>query len=253
MKIYVCIKQVPNTNDVKIDIEKGVLDRKSAESIINPADKNALEEALKLKEINNDVVVTIISMGPPQAKEAILEALAMGADNAVLLTDNAFAGSDTYVTSYILKEAIKTLGMPDLILTGKQAMDGATAQVGPQLAEKLEIVFETSVSDLKLEGEHIIVNKETDENRILLKLKMPCLLAIEKDANAPRDMNIYDIIKPKEIKILSHEDINIDINNCGINASPTKVIETFLPPKDKECIFLNEKPIEELVSIIKMV
>ena len=253
MKIYVCIKQVPNTNDVKIDAKKGTLIRKNIENIVNPADKNALEIALKIKDIVNDVEITIISMGPLQAKESIQECLAMGADKAILLSDRAFSGADTFATSYVLSQCIKILGIPDIILLGKQAIDGETAQVGPQLAEKLDIQFETSVKEAKYNINCIDILKETEEYITELKVKLPCLLTVNKDANIPRNMNIFDIRKKKEPIIFSHEDINLKEYECGIEASPTKVIATFLPPKNNECIFIDENNLDDLIDIIKSI
>lgn len=252
MKIYVCIKQVPNTNEVKIDSKKGTLIREGVENIINPADKNALEEALKIKDIDRDTEITVISMGPPQAKEAIQECLAMGADKGILLSDIAFSGADTYATSSVLAECIKKIGMPDIILLGKQAIDGETAQVGPQLAEKLNVTFETSVTNI-IYNKQLTITKETEKSITELNIEFPCLLTIPKDINEPRNMTVYNIIKKKEIKILTHNDIGLEEYECGAEASPTHVEETFLPSKSKECIFINEDSIDVITKLIKSI
>ena len=242
MKIYVCIKQVPNTNEVRIDKERGTLIRENCENIINPADKNALEEALKIKEVYKDVEITVISMGPPQALDAIKEAVSMGADSGILISDKKFSGSDTYATSYILSEAIKKIGKPDLILTGKQAVDGETAQVGPQLAQKLDYEFETCVTSINFKEKTLIIQKETDFSSIDIKMRLPCLLTISKDINEPRIMNLFDImnLKNKKIEIMRADDIKLYENSCALDESPTKVVETYIPSKNKECIILKE-------------
>lgn len=253
MKIYVCIKQVPNTDDVKIDVEKGTLIRSNVDNIVNPPDKNALEVALEIKDKIDETEITVISMGPLQAKEALQECLAMGADKAILLSDKSFSGSDTFATSNVLSKAIKKIGIPDLILLGKQAIDGETAQVGPQLAEKLNILFETSITNVKYNYDKLDIVKETEDYNTKINIKLPCLLTIEKDINIPRNMNIFEIMKEKEIKIFDHNHIEINNCECGIEASPTKVVETFLPPKNKNCIFVNDDSLDDIINLIKSV
>lgn len=255
MKIYVCVKQVPNTTKVNIDVEKGILIRNNINNIINPTDKNALEVALKIKDKNPKTEIIVISMGPTQAIDVINESLALGADKGFLLSDRCFSGSDTYVTSNILSKAIKYIGYPDLILTGKQAIDGETAQVGPQLAEKLNIDFETSIDDVKYINKKLRVIKEIEDKKIKIEMNLPCLLTINKDINIPRNMTAYNIVnlKDKFVQILDHNDLNLSLQDCGLDASPTKVVETFLLPKNKGCSFIEEQTEDTIIKIINSI
>ena len=223
MNIVVCLKQVPDTTVVKIDPVKGTLIREGVPSIINPEDKNALEAALQIKE-KNGAHITVISMGPPQAKEALREALCMGADEAILLTDRAFGGADTLATSKTLAAAIKTLDY-DIIFGGRQAIDGDTAQVGPEIAEHLEIPQVTYVQDVEFDGNDLIVNRALEDGYELIKVKTPCLLTAIEELNHPRYMNvglIFDTAN-KEVKIMTSADLDVEANEIGLNGSPTKV------------------------------
>ena len=223
MKIVVCLKQVPDTTVVKIDPVKGTLIREGVPSIINPEDKNALEAALQIKE-KNGAHITVISMGPPQAKEALREALCMGADEAILLTDRAFGGADTLATSKTLAAAIKTLDY-DIIFGGRQAIDGDTAQVGPEIAEHLEIPQVTYVQNVEFDGSDLIVNRALEDGYELIKVKTPCLLTAIEELNHPRYMNvglIFDTAN-KEVKIMTSADLDVEANEIGLNGSPTKV------------------------------
>src|SRR3712207_398582 len=174
MNIVVCLKQVPDTNEVKIDPVKGTLIREGVPSIINPDDKNALEEALILKE-QQGAKVTVVSMGPPQAETALREALAMGADEAVLISDRAFAGADTLATSIALAAAIKKLEY-DVVFAGRQAIDGDTAQVGPEIAEHLGIPQVTYVEKVDVEGDKLTVRRALENGYVVLEVQTPCLL-----------------------------------------------------------------------------
>ena len=223
MKIVVCLKQVPDTTVVKIDPVKGTLIREGVPSIINSEDKNALEAALQIKE-KNGAHITVISMGPPQAKEALREALCMGADEAILLTDRAFGGADTLATSKTLAAAIKTLDY-DIIFGGRQAIDGDTAQVGPEIAEHLEIPQVTYVQNVEFDGSDLIVNRALEDGYELIKVKTPCLLTAIEELNHPRYMNvglIFDTAN-KEVKIMTSADLDVEANEIGLNGSPTKV------------------------------
>ena len=177
MKIIVCIKQVPDTNEVRIDQDKGTLIREGVPSIINPEDKNGLEAAVKLKEKFGGEVI-VISMGPPQAEVALKEALAMGADEAILLSDRAFAGSDTWATAYTISQAIKEIGDYDLIFCGRQAIDGDTAQVGPQIAENLDFNQLTYVSEIEIEDKNVKVRRALENGYSELKTKLPVLVTV---------------------------------------------------------------------------
>ena len=213
MNIVVCLKQVPDTTVVKIDQKTGTLIREGVPSIINPEDKHALEAALCLKESHGGKI-TVISMGPLQAKDALREALCMGADEAILITDRAFGGADTLATSRTIASAIRNLDY-DVIFGGRQAIDGDTAQVGPEIAEHLEIPQVTYVQDVKVE-------KDGYE---IIKVKTPVLLTAIAELNHPRYMNVGRIFatKDKEITVFTANDLDIDASQIGLKGSPTKV------------------------------
>ena len=200
MKIIVCIKQVPDTNEVKLDPVTGTLIREGVPSIINPDDKAGLEAALALKD-QYGAHVTIVSMGPPQADLALREALAMGADEAILVTDRAFGGADTWATSSTIASAIENLEY-DLIITGRQAIDGDTAQVGPQIAEHLGLPNISYAEDLKIEGDSVVVKRQYEDRYHIIKCKMPCLITALSEMNQPRYMTpggIFDAYREKEV------------------------------------------------------
>ena len=202
MKVVVCIKQVPDTNEVKLDPVTGTLIREGVPSIINPDDKAGLEAALRLKD-QYGAHVTVISMGPPQADLALREALAMGADEAILVTDRAFGGADTWATSSTIASAIENLEY-DLIITGRQAIDGDTAQVGPQIAEHLGLANISYAEDLKVEDGYVIVKRQYEDRYHILKAKMPCLITALSELNEPRYMTpggIFDAYREKEVKV----------------------------------------------------
>lgn len=223
MNIVVCLKQVPDTTEVKIDPKTGTLIREGVPSIINPDDKNALEEALVLKE-KVGAKVTIISMGPPQAEAALREAIAMGADEAILISDRAFAGADTLATSNALAGALRKLDY-DIVFAGRQAIDGDTAQVGPEIAEHLNIPQITYVEKVEVEGDALKVQRAWEDGYEVIKVKTPVLLTAIKELNEPRYMhmaNIFETYK-KEIKVWSAADIDVDKSLLGLAGSPTKV------------------------------
>jgi electron transfer flavoprotein beta subunit len=223
MNIVVCLKQVPDTTEVKIDPKTGTLIREGVPSIINPDDKNALEEALVLKE-KNGAKVTIISMGPPQAEAALREAIAMGADEAILISDRAFAGADTLATSNALAGILRKLDY-DIIFAGRQAIDGDTAQVGPEIAEHLGIPQITYVEKVEVQGDFLKVQRAWEDGYEVIKVKTPVLLTAIKELNEPRYMhmaNIFETFK-KEVKVWSAADIDVDKSLLGLAGSPTKV------------------------------
>lgn len=228
MNIVVCIKQVPDTTEVRIDPKTNTLIREGVPSIINPDDKAGLEAAIRIKE-ENGAHVTAISMGPPQADLALREALAMGADEAVLITDRAFGGADTLATSTTIAAALKNLDY-DLIITGRQAIDGDTAQVGPQIAEHLGLVNISYAEDVKVEGDEIIVKRQYEDRYHLLKTKLPCLITALSELNQPRYMTpggIFDAYREKEVKVWNLKDIVVDVEHIGLKGSPTKVVKSF--------------------------
>ncbi|HWQ79772.1 MAG TPA: electron transfer flavoprotein subunit beta [Anaerovoracaceae bacterium] len=233
MKIIVCVKQVPDTNEVKIDPVKGTLIREGVPSILNHDDANALEEALRIKDQYPDTHITVITMGPPQARETLQECVAMGADDAILLSDRILGGSDTWATSNALAAAVRKLGDYDIIFTGRQAIDGDTAQVGPQLAEKLGLPQVSYVAEFSMNGREITVKRALENGYEILKLKTPCLLTAIKELNCPRYMSVRGIYKAAkfDIKTWNAADIGVDPTTVGLQASPTNVYKSFTPVK----------------------
>lgn len=228
MKIVVCVKQVPDTNEVKLDPVKGTLIRDGVPSIMNPDDKAGLEAALQLKDAHG-AEITVVSMGPPQADAVLREALAMGADEAILVTDRAFGGADTWATSTTIAAAVNMLDY-DLIITGRQAIDGDTAQVGPQIAEHLNIPNVSYAEDIKVEGDSVIVKRQYEDSYHMLKVKMPCLVTALGEMNTPRYMTpsgIFDAYREKEVKVWTLENIDVDTDNIGLKGSPTRVFKSF--------------------------
>ncbi|EOD00176.1 electron transfer flavoprotein subunit beta/FixA family protein [Caldisalinibacter kiritimatiensis] len=254
MNIIVCVKQVPDTNEVRIDPKKGTLIREGVPSIINPDDKNALEEALRLKDKYDDVKVTVLSMGPPQADEALREALAIGADEAILLSDRAFAGADTWATSTTLASAIRKIGDFDIIFCGRQAIDGDTAQVGPQIAEHLGIPQITYVEELELEDDKVRAHRAVEDGYYNIEAKLPVLLTAIGELNEPRYPNIkgiYEAYGEKEVKVWGVDDIDVDRTQIGLDGSPTQVKKSFTPPaKHGTCEMLEGTTKEAVAKLI---
>ena len=236
MKIIVCVKQVPDTNEVRINQETGTLIRDGVPSIINPDDKNAIEEALRIKDRYDDVHVTVLSMGPMQTKAALKEALAMGVDDAVLLSDRAFGGSDTWATATIIARAIKTIGDYDLILCGRQAIDGDTAQVGPEIAEFLGLPQITYVSELELSDGAVRARRSTEDGYYIIESPCPVLLTCIKELNIPRYPRpklIYKAFATDDnIRVLTNDDIDVDLTQIGVKNSPTNVYRSFVPVRE---------------------
>ncbi len=228
MNIVVCIKQVPDTTEVRIDQKTNTLIREGVPSIINPDDKAGLEAALRLKD-KYGAHVTVLTMGIPNAEAALRETLAMGADEAILITDRAFGGADTLATSTTLASALKNLDY-DLIITGRQAIDGDTAQVGPQIAEHLGLVNISYAEDIKIEGNEIIVKRQYEDRYHLLKAKLPCLVTALSELNKPRYMTpggIFDAYREKEVRVWNLKDVDVDQEAIGLKGSPTKVVKSF--------------------------
>ncbi len=235
MKIIVCIKQVPNTTEIKIDPVTNTLKRDGVPSIINPDDKAAIEAALQMKEAHG-AQVTVISMGPFQAEKALREALAMGADEAFLLTDRAFGGSDTLATSTIIAAAIRKLGA-DVVFCGRQAIDGDTAQVGPQIAEHLGIpqITYAAAIDYDADRNTLIVKRQFEDRYQTLEISGQCLITVLSTALKPRYMNVWDIVAQdeKEVGKITFQDLDVNKENIGLGGSPTKVKSTATKQFDK--------------------
>lgn len=231
MDIIVCIKQVPDTNDVKINPKTGTLIREGVPSIVNHDDKHAVEESLRLKEKFGGKV-TAICMGPPQAAIALAEVYAMGVDEVILLSDKAFAGGDTWATSYAIGMGIRKIGKYDIIFCGRQAIDGDTAQVGPQLAEFLGIPQVTYVQKIEVFGSDLIVKRALEDGHMTIKVKMPVLLTAIKELNKPRYPNVSRVVtafKEKVVKVWGLSDIAAPQSCVGLEGSPTQVKRTFAP------------------------
>ena len=231
MNIVVCIKQVPETTEVKINPETNTLIREGVPSIVNPFDENAIETALQLKEKHGGKV-TVITMGPPQAAEALRSAIAMGVDEIILVSDRAFAGSDTWATSYTLSQTIKTIGSFDLVICGKQAIDGDTAQVGPGIAEWLDIPQVTFAVKIDVTGNCLKAERLLEEVNEIVETSLPAVVTVVKQINEPRMPSLKGMMKAKkiEIKPLTAQDIKADSSNIGLNGSPTQVVKIFTPP-----------------------
>jgi len=252
--ILVCIKQVPDTTEVKLNPETGTLIREGVPSIINPDDKAGLEVALQLKD-KTGAKVTVVTMGPPQADVALRETLAMGADEAVLLSGREFAGSDTWATSSAVAAALKTLPY-DLIIAGRQAIDGDTAQVGPQIAEHLGIPQISYVASVDIKDEDtLIVRRNFEDRHHMLEAKLPILITTLGEEIEPRYMSvggIFDAYREKEVKVLTYEDIKdyVDPANLGLKGSPTKVFKSFTKPVKPAGTVYKDVSADEAVTII---
>lgn len=233
MNIIVLVKQVPNTTQVKLDPKTGNLIREGLESIVNPDDLHALEAAAALKEAHGGKI-TAVSMGPPQAVDVLTRAIGMGADTGILLCDRAFAGADTWATSYTLSCAIRKIGDYDLILCGHQAIDGDTAQIGPQVADWLDIAQATYVREiLGLEDGEIRVSRKLENGSQVLACSLPALLTVVKELNSPRFPHMERLISActdkAPIHVWNAADIGVNTCDVGLEGSNTHVIKTFSP------------------------
>jgi electron transfer flavoprotein beta subunit len=251
MNIIVCIKQVPDTAEIKINPETNTLMREGVPSIINPFDLHALEAAIQIREQLGGKV-TVLTMGPPQAETALREAISMGADEAVLLSDRAFAGSDTWATSYTLSQAIKKLGA-DIIFCGKQAIDGDTAQVGPETAEFLGIPHISYIRKVEeVKDNHIRVQRLMDEGYDIVESSLPVLLTAVKELNQPRMPSLKGKMAAKKaaIKKMGKAEIEADENNLGLKGSPTQVKNIFAPQIKAERKIIEGTPDEQVNALI---
>ena len=237
MKAIVCIKQVPDTSGKVAVNPDGTLNRASMQTITNPDDLNAIEAALKLKD-DTGCKVIIVSMGPPPAMGMLREAMAMGADEAVLVSGREFGGSDTYATSQIIAAAVNKIGIDedDVVFCGRQAIDGDTAQVGPQMAEKLHLPQVTYAADIKKNGNTLTVQRALEDGYMTIDVKTPCLITCIKELNKPRYMSIPGIFSTfsKPITVFDYEALKdeplIDKDTIGLQGSPTNILTSFTPP-----------------------
>lgn len=253
MDIIVLVKQVPNTAEVRIDAKTGTLMREGVESIINPDDMHALELALHLREAHGGKV-TAVSMGPPQAMDALREALGMGVDGAVLLTDRSFAGADTLATSYTLGKCIRKLGRFDLVIAGHQAIDGDTAQIGPQVAEYLDVPQIIRATRLDVNGGELTAERTAEDGTEITRCRLPALVTVTKDANKPRFpylprlMAAFDRDAP--IRVWGPRDIGAEESRIGLKGSPTQVQKTFTPKFEKKTEKLAGPPAEVAKTLV---
>ncbi|MFZ3062263.1 MAG: electron transfer flavoprotein subunit beta/FixA family protein [Actinomycetota bacterium] len=258
MDIVVCIKQVPGTTEVKVDPQTNTLIREGVEAITNPFDAYALEEAVRLKERTGGKV-TALSMGPPQADKALRDAISVGVDAAVLLSDPSFAGSDTLATSYTLAKAIEKIGSWDLIICGKQTLDGDTGQVGPELAERLDIPFVTCVRKIKEIGKGFFkMERMIEEGYELVEMPLPGLITVVKEINEPRLPSLRGMMAAKkaEISIWTAQDINAERDMIGIDGSPTRVVKIFTPVREQRSEILEgdlEGQISQLIEKLRQI
>ncbi|MBN1405758.1 MAG: electron transfer flavoprotein subunit beta/FixA family protein [Candidatus Omnitrophica bacterium] len=252
MNIVVCIKQVPDTTNVRIDPNTNTLIREGVESVINPFDMYAIEEAVRTKEKTGGKVI-VISMGPPQVETALREALSLGCDEAILLSDRAFAGSDTWATSYTLAMAIKKIKDFNVIFCGKQASDGDTAQVGPGISAHLDIPQVTYVKKIeKIDEKSAIVYRMTEEGYDVIETPLPVVLTVVKEINTPRIPSLKGKMTAKKAQILAWkaQDLNVNDKFIGLNGSPTQVVKIFTPsPRSGGEIFQGETD-EVVVKLI---
>lgn len=256
MNIIVCIKQVPETTQVQINPQTNTLIRDGVKAIINPFDMYAVEEGVRLKEKFGGKV-TVLTMGPPQAEAALKEAISMGADEGILLSDRAFAGSDTWATSYTLSQAIKKIADFDLIICGKQASDGDTAQVGPGIAMHLNIPQVTYVKKIEERKDNILrVERLMDEGFEIIEAPLPCLFTVVKEINEPRIPSLKGMMRAKSAKITvwTQKELNLDPQAIGLCGSPTQVVKIFTPPAREGGQIFNgeiEDTAEKLVTLLK--
>ena len=253
MHIAVCIKQVPGTTEVQINPETGTLMREGVEGIINPFDLYALEEGIRLKEKYGGTV-TVLSMGPSQVESSIREAISYGADEGVMISDRAFAGSDTLATSGTLAAALRILGPFDVILMGRQAIDGDTGQVGPETAEHLGIPHVTEVKMIEgIEGNRITLRRMLEHGYLRLKAPLPILLTVVKEINTPRPASFKGKLRARQvtIKTLSAHDLGLASDIVGLSGSPTRVIRVFTPPKPGGGKVFTGEPREAVANLLR--
>ncbi len=253
MHIIVCIKSVPDTTAVRFNPETNTLIREGVASIINPFDTYAIEEALRLKEVHGGTV-TVLTMGPPHAEKELRDAVAMGCDAAILLSAPEFAGADTWATAYTLAGAIKKLGQVDLILCGRQAIDGDTGQVGPGIANQLglpQLTYVSKIRHLDPSQGTIEVERLLEEGIEVARSRLPALLTVVKDINQPRYPTFRGIrmARKMEIPIWTAAELPVERRFLGLEGSPTKVVKIFTPPKrEGEVIWITGETVEEIAD-----
>jgi electron transfer flavoprotein beta subunit len=256
MNVIVCLKQVPGTTEVKIDPATNTLIRQGIENIINPFDTYALEEGVRLKEKHGGKV-TVVTMGPPQADAALREAISLGADEAILLSDRAFAGADTWATAYTLSQSIVKIKDYDLIICGRQTIDGDTGQVGPELAEMLNTPFVAYVSKMEeIKEKYIRVTRMVEEGHEVIETTLPAVITVAKEINVPRLPSLRGIMKSKSSAITTWgvKELGVDPSMVGLAGSSTQVIKVFFPQRIHQAEILSgnlEQKVQTLVDRLK--
>jgi len=258
VNIIVLVKQVPDTENVKLDPETGIMIREGIDVVMNPFDSHGLELALRIKESRGGKV-TVISMGPPNTEEVLREALALGADEAILLTDRIFAGSDTWATSFVLSEAIKRLSLDfDLIVCGEKATDGETGQVGPEVGALLDLPVITYVSNvIDVSDGEMVLERSVEDGVERWKVKLPALISVMRSVAEPRLPTLAGKKKAlkMEIKVLNGKDLGFDPKKVGLPGSPTRVVSVFNTKVSRECVLYEGKELEEglkkIIEILK--
>ena len=254
MKMIVCVKQVPSTNEVRLDPVTKTIIRDARQSVINPFDTYAIEEAVRLKEKLGGTVYAM-SMGIPATERLLRDAMARGVDSSVLLTDRAFAGSDTLATSYALSLGAKEVGDFDLIICGKMAVDGDTAQIGPELSSQLNIPFVTDVCEiLDASEKKLVCRKLTDEGFAEVEVILPAVITVTKDINMPRLATISGVRASltAPFKAFTAEELGADVARCGLNGSPTQVVRTFTPDREHKAEFLTGSAADTAAAALKI-
>ncbi|MCL2010693.1 MAG: electron transfer flavoprotein subunit beta/FixA family protein [Synergistaceae bacterium] len=253
MKIAVCVKQVPDTTEVRLDPKTNTLIREGVPSMVNPNDKAALEVALRLKDADSAITVTAVCMGPPQADVALREALAMGCDSATLISAREFGGSDTYATAAIIAAELKRKDF-DLIITGRQAIDGETAQVGPQTAERLGIPQVSYAEDIQLKEKSVVVRRRYEDCIHMIEAPLPCLITVLPEIATPRYMTVRGTVRAyaTEVPVVTFEDLKSHLNPdwIGLKGSPTSVVKLFNKQVKGKGTLLTGLSEDEAVSAI---
>jgi electron transfer flavoprotein beta subunit len=247
LNIIVCVKQVPGTNEVKMNKETNTIIREGVESIINPFDTYAVEEGLRIKDKTGGKV-TALSMGIPSVADMLKETIALGVDETVLLSDRAFAGADSLATSYALSMGIRKIGQYDLVICGKQATDGDTAQVGPSLAEKLGIPHTTYVRKIEeIREGYIRCQRMTDDGYEVIEMPLPAVITVVKEINEPRLPSLKGMMRSKKavVNVWTADDICANKEQCGLKGSPTQVVKTFVPVHDVQGEMIEGEPAEQ--------
>ena len=256
MNIVVCVKQVPGKFKIEIDAQTESLIRGGTDNMISPFDMNALEEGIRLKEKHSGKVY-VISMGPSQVEESLREAVALGADEALLLCDPAFDGSDTWATSYVLSQGIRKLDRPDIVICGKQTIDGETGQVGPQLAEMLQLPFVSCVNKIEgVSGAHITVQRMVEEGHHLVEMQLPGVISVVKEINVPRLPSLRGLMQSKKahITLWNAQELGVDVDRVGLKGSPTRIVKVFRPQRASQGELLHGSPesqVEQLIEKLK--